>query len=56
MKDLTLTNSIGESATFWLFAFFCLAAFLWIWRYVPETNDRTLEEIEKMFSQKFDEK
>jgi sugar porter (SP) family MFS transporter len=50
---LTLTSSIGESATFWLFAFFCLAAFLWIWRYVPETKDRTLEEIESMWAGKF---
>ena len=50
---LTLTDSIGESATFWLFAFFCLVSFLWIWRYVPETKDKTLEEIQKMWSDRF---
>lgn len=47
---LTLTSSIGESATFWMFALFCAIAFLWIWRKVPETKERTLEEIEAMWS------
>jgi MFS family permease len=47
---LTLTDSIGEPATFWLFAFFCAVAFLWIWRSVPETKDRTLEQIEQMWT------
>jgi MFS family permease len=47
---LTLTKTLGESGTFWLFAFFCLVAFLWIWRRVPETKDRTLEEIESMWT------
>jgi sugar porter (SP) family MFS transporter len=52
---LTLTGSIGEPATFWLFAFFCLVAFLWIWRFVPETKDRTLEQIEQMWTKRFDD-
>jgi sugar porter (SP) family MFS transporter len=47
---LTLTDSIGEPATFWLFAFFCGLAFLWIWHSVPETKDRTLEQIEQMWT------
>jgi len=52
---LDVTNAIGESGTFWIFAGFCLLAFLWIWRYVPETKDRTLEEIQAMFSKRFDD-
>lgn len=47
---LTLTESIGESGTFWLFSFFCIVAFFWIWAKVPETKGRTLEEIEAMWS------
>ncbi len=47
---LTLTHTLGESGTFWLFAALCAVAFVWIWRYVPETKDRTLEEIEQMWS------
>lgn len=43
---LTLLDDIGSSATFWLFAFFCLTAYVWVWAKVPETKGRTLEEIE----------
>ncbi len=46
---LSLTDSIGQAATFWLFAALCLVAFVWIWRYVPETRGRSLEEIEEMW-------
>ena len=46
---LSLTKSIGESATFWLFAFFCGVSFVWILKVVPETKNRTLEEIEEMW-------
>jgi SP family galactose:H+ symporter-like MFS transporter len=48
---LTLTDGIGEPATFWLFAFFCVVCFIWIWLRVPETKERSLEEIEAMWSQ-----
>ena len=44
---LTLIGAIGASATFWLFAFFCLAGWIWVFRTVPETKGRSLEEIEK---------
>ncbi len=47
---LSLVNAIGEPATFWLFASLCGIAFLWIWRKVPETKGRSLEEIEQMWS------
>lgn len=47
---LTLVGAIGEPATFWLFAALCAVAFVWIWRKVPETKDRTLEEIEQMWA------
>jgi len=47
---LTLIEAIGTSATFWLLAFFCLAGWLWIWRAVPETKGRSLEEIERSWT------
>lgn len=47
---LTMTNDIGESGTFWVFAGLCVVAFLWIWRRVPETGGLTLEEIERMWT------
>jgi SP family galactose:H+ symporter-like MFS transporter len=47
---LTLIQAIGTSATFWLFAFFCLAGWIWVFRTVPETKGRSLEEIERSWT------
>jgi sugar porter (SP) family MFS transporter len=47
---LTLIEAIGTSTTFWLFAFFCLAGWIWIYRAVPETKGRSLEEIERSWA------
>ena len=46
---LTLVDAIGESATFGLFAACCVAGGLWVWRAVPETRGRSLEDIEAMW-------
>lgn len=47
---LTLIGAIGTSATFWLFAFFCLAGWIWVYRTVPETKGRSLEDIERSWT------
>ena len=46
---LTLVDAIGESATFFLFAFFCVVGGIWIYRRVPETKGRSLEQIETLW-------
>lgn len=46
---LSLIDWIGSTATFWLFAFFSILAYVWIWRYVPETKGRSLEEIQDLW-------
>ena len=46
---LTLIDSIGTSTTFWLFAAFAVIAYVWIWKKVPETKGRTLEEIQLLW-------
>jgi sugar porter (SP) family MFS transporter len=51
---LTVTEGIGGAAISWVFAGFCLLAFLWIARYVPETKDRTLEQIQELWTERFD--
>ena len=46
---LTLIDAIGTSATFFLFAGFSVIAYVWIWRTVPETKGRSLEQIQLLW-------
>jgi len=46
---LSITEALGRPATFWLLAVFCLLGWVWIWRRVPETKGRSLEEIEQLW-------
>jgi sugar porter (SP) family MFS transporter len=46
---LSLTDLLGESGTFALFAFMCVVAFFFVKKLVPETKGRTLDEIQEMF-------
>lgn len=43
---LTLVNALGRPQTFWLYALIGIAAWVFIYRLVPETKQKTLEEIE----------
>lgn len=42
-----LLKSIGTAFTFWLFAGFCLIAFFTVYKLLPETKGKSLEQIEK---------
>jgi len=44
---LSLVDAIGESTTFFLFALMCVATFVFVWFFVPETKGRSLEEIQE---------
>lgn len=46
---LSLTGGIGNSMTFWLFALFCLIAWVWIYFRVPETKGQSLERIQQLW-------
>jgi MFS family permease len=46
---LTLVVEIGAGGAFWLYAVISLISFLFIWRIVPETKGRTLEDIERLW-------
>ena len=46
LTTLSLVSSLGAGGAFWLFAFINLLAFGFVWRYLPETRGRTLEQIE----------
>lgn len=43
-----LNKFLGVSFTFWVFAGVCLAGFFFILKYLPETKNKSLEEIEKL--------
>jgi MFS family permease len=47
---LSIVNGIGESATFFILAAMCVLAYIFIWRYVPETKGRSLEEIQAQWA------
>ncbi|MFO1499644.1 MAG: sugar porter family MFS transporter [Verrucomicrobiota bacterium] len=42
-----LNATLGPAGTFWLYASFCLVGFFFILRRLPETNGKSLEEIER---------
>lgn len=44
---LNLINLLGKSGTFWLYGLIGLLGLIFIWRRVPETKGKSLEEIEE---------
>ncbi|MDO1446433.1 sugar porter family MFS transporter [Rhodocytophaga aerolata] len=44
-----LLESVGTAITFWVFAGCCLLSFWVVYKLVPETKGKTLEEIEDMY-------
>ena len=46
----TLNAALGPAGTFWLYSGICLVGFVFVWRRVPETKGKTLEEIGSEFA------
>jgi MFS family permease len=44
---LSLVEAIGSTGAFWLYSATSVLNFLFIWRVMPETKGRSLEEIER---------
>ena len=42
-----IADKLHESFAFWLYAGMCVINFVFIWRVLPETKGKTLEEIER---------
>jgi SP family arabinose:H+ symporter-like MFS transporter len=40
---------MGNSLTFWMFALFCVVAWIWIYFRVPETKGQSLEQIQQLW-------
>jgi len=47
-----LVEKFNHGFPFWLYAGFCVVMIVFVWRVVPETKGRSLEEIEKMWMKK----
>jgi sugar porter (SP) family MFS transporter len=45
-----ILQAIGFAATFWLYAAICFVGFIFVWRRVPETKGKTLEQIERQLT------
>jgi hypothetical protein len=43
---LTIINAVGVGQTMWLYAAFNVAAWIFVWRRMPELTGRSLEQIE----------
>ena len=46
----SLQEAAGLDGSFWLFGFACLLAVMYVFRRVPETKGRSLEDIEQFFA------
>ena len=44
-----LLEATGSAGTFWFFAGFCLVGLALVYKFVPETKDKTLEEIQQIW-------
>ena len=47
-----LNKALNASGTFWLYSFICISGFLFILKRLPETKEKSLEEIENNLNQK----
>jgi SP family sugar porter-like MFS transporter len=47
-----LNSALNASGTFWLYGFICLLGLAYIYKNLPETKGKSLEEIEKDFTKK----
>lgn len=45
-----LNKAFGASGTFWIYGVICIAGFIYIYRRLPETKGKSLEEIEKQLN------
>lgn len=47
-----LLKEFGSAGTFWFFAFFCIVAFITVYKLLPETKGQSLEHIENYWKEK----
>ena len=48
---LLLVHSVGAGGSFFIYAMVSCGAFYFVWRVMPETRGKTLEQIERYFEE-----
>ncbi len=54
MDNETLLNNFNGGFPFWVYGFMCLITVLFVWKFVPETKGKKLEEMEALWRKKTD--
>jgi MFS family permease len=49
LSFLTLMRLLSPAGIFWLYALLSAVTFVFVWRFVPETKGRSLEQIQRMW-------
>jgi SP family xylose:H+ symportor-like MFS transporter len=44
-----LTEKFNHGFSYWLYGIMCLLALVFVWKFIPETKGKSLEEIEKFW-------
>lgn len=47
---LTLVQALTTAGAFWFYSVICAVTLLFVFRFLPETKGRTLEEIQQFWS------
>jgi MFS transporter, SP family, xylose:H+ symportor len=47
--NIWLTEKFNHGFSYWIYGIMCLLGFLFVWKFIPETKGRSLEEIEKFW-------
>jgi SP family xylose:H+ symportor-like MFS transporter len=48
-----LTEKFNHGFSYWLYGIMCLLALVFVWKFIPETKGKSLEEIEKFWQKQF---
>jgi SP family xylose:H+ symportor-like MFS transporter len=47
--NVWLTEKFNHGFSYWIYGAMCLLAFVFVWKFIPETKGRSLEQIEKFW-------
>ncbi|HUX97671.1 MAG TPA: D-xylose transporter XylE [Bacteroidales bacterium] len=47
--NVWLTGKFNHGFSYWIYGIMCLAALFFVWKFIPETKGKSLEEIEKFW-------